>query len=437
MAVTISYLIYNSISIYITYYFINHFLYKKKFSTQRIFISYALYFIITTLVYFYHNNALHNLVINFVLVFLMTMLYYCSFQKKILAAVFIDVLNLASDVFAVIIISLFSQSSYREIMSKKHYIILGFIICAISQYLMVKLLKPLFSNHGTELPGSYWLAVFLIPTSSIYILYSMNHQYIAGGIKDLPFILITIGILFAINILVFYLYNKLIKDEEIKYENILLHQQKTAYENQSRLIHEFQNRFTEQKHDMKGQLVSVKRLVEENQIDNALDYLDKLIGKTREIRTGMNSGNIVIDAMVDSKFYLANLQHTEFYVNVELTNPLQMDPIDLTAVLCNLLDNALEACIKLPEGKRKIWFGLSYQHDILTITIKNTYNPDALDIREGKVYTTKADKHLHGIGLRRVSQSVEKYNGSFTYNTSESLDGSVFIADIILESRFS
>ncbi|MGL5437298.1 MAG: sensor histidine kinase [Lachnospiraceae bacterium] len=432
MAVIITCLLCNFVNIYSTYYFIDNFLQKNRVSKRGLFYAYSIYYIITAIMYSKSYNISYNIIANLTFGFFMGLLYKSSMFKKILASVFIYILKIASDVFTVMIVSLITKSPYSVIMFDSYFVILGLVICASSQFVIIKLLIPLFRSHETELPLSYWLAVFLIPSGSIYILHSMNTQYIDGGIQDLPFILITIGILLAINILVFFLYNKLIKDEEIKYENILLHQQNNAYENQSLLIHEFENRFNGEKHDMKNHLASIKRFIEQEQLDEALKYIVKLIGKTKEIGTGSNSGDTVIDAMVDSKLYLANRQNTKFHVLIKIAQPLDMDQVDLTTILCNLLDNALEACTKLPKDRRQIWFQLSYQHAVLSIFVNNTYNPETIDIRDGKVYTTKEDKSLHGIGLRRVQQTVDKYSGMFEYCTSENGEDSIFTADIIL-----
>ncbi len=432
MAITITYLISNIIHIYTTYLFIDCFLSKRKVSIQVFFYAYGIYYVITAIMYLNSFNIKYNVIINLLFGFAMGLLYKSSFLKKILATVFIYILKMACDVFAVMMVSFISKLSYRVIMNDSYYTILIFIIYAASQYIVIKLLCPLFKNNETELPIAYWLAVFLIPAGSIYILFSMNNQYIDGGIQDLPFILITIGILFAINILVFFLYNKLIRDEEIKYENILLHQQNDAYENQSLLIHEFQSRLNDEKHDMKGQLVSVKRYIEQDNSYEAQKYIDKLIGKTEDIGSSSNSGDTVLDAMIDSKQYLATRQDTEFHVQIQLERSIDMDKVDLTTILCNLLDNALEACMKQPKGSRQIWFQLSYQHAVLSIAVMNTYNPDAIDIQDGKAYTTKEDKSVHGIGLKRIRQTVEKYNGSFEYETLVKNDTALFSTDVML-----
>ena len=50
--------------------------------------------------------------------------------------------------------------------------------------------------------------------------------------------------------------------------------------------------------------------------------------------------------------------------------PLDIDRVHLTTILCNLLDNALEACSKLPADKRNMYLTLTFDSNLLSITVK-------------------------------------------------------------------
>ncbi len=432
MTVTISYLLFNIIFLYSIFTFIDNFLSTRRFSQRVLFFAYVLYYIISSIIYFKAFNVTLNVVVHLCICFAIGFLYRSSILKRILAAVFIYILIIACDEFTLILLSIVSKSSYSAITGKTALTCLGIIISMTSLLIIVKLVKPLFGSHDYELPHTYWLAVFLIPSGSIYILHKFNQEYINGGIKDISFILIAICILFAINILVFYLYNKLLKDQTLRYENMILQQQNIAYENQALLIQEFQNSLHDQKHDIKNYLLIITEYAKHGQIDKLLDYVDTLIDMTKDIETSFRSGNVVIDTMINSKLYLANRQDTIFNVKVHLSQPLEFKQVHLTIILCNLLDNALEACIELPKNKRKINFTLTYDKNLLSITVINTYNQGKLNLQNGTAYTTKTDKSIHGIGLKRVQKIVKKYDGTFQYYTYDSDAESFFKAEAML-----
>jgi sensor histidine kinase regulating citrate/malate metabolism len=96
---------------------------------------------------------------------------------------------------------------------------------------------------------------------------------------------------------------------------------------------------------------------------------------------------------------------------------LELSPSDLelTSVLTNLLDNAVEACESVETGKYvTVWLGNMQGYYI--IKVENSCNPSltvipsVLDSSE----TTKTDKELHGFGHRAVCEICKLYNGSFT-----------------------
>lgn len=244
----------------------------------------------------------------------------------------------------------------------------------------------------------------------------------------MPSLEFIILVLLAINILVFYLYNKLLKDEAIKHGNELLAQQNDAYQKQAALIQEFQKSIHDQRHDLNHHLSAMKGLAEQQQTDDLLEYIYKLSASIQMPESGISCGNAVIDAMVNSKLYLAAQQNTRLNVRIDSLHIQNCNPIDLTIILGNLLDNALEACSKLSLEERDVWLDISCQHGVLSIEVANTCDMKALDIRDGKIYSTKKDGYLHGIGLNHVRQAVEKYNGIFEYNVSEEGGKSLFTA---------
>ena len=106
--------------------------------------------------------------------------------------------------------------------------------------------------------------------------------------------------------------------------------------------------------------------------------------------------------------------------------------IDITSLLGNLLDNALEAAKKCKKGK--IWVYLYMQNDgeFVVFRIKNTYNGTIIQNGE-QFMTTKEEKSFHGIGLRNVNRIVETYSGDIYRN----FDGKIFETMIVLPNPTS
>ena len=85
-----------------------------------------------------------------------------------------------------------------------------------------------------------------------------------------------------------------------------------------------------------------------------------------------------------------------------------MEDMDWCTILANLLDNAIEACEKVPEEERRIDFYLVQKDSIIILKISNPYSR-GIQAEGDRLRSRKRNKALHGIGLESVRNSVEKY----------------------------
>ena len=118
--------------------------------------------------------------------------------------------------------------------------------------------------------------------------------------------------------------------------------------------------------------------------------------------------NIIVDALVNSKYTLAKRRGIDFIIELNIPRELPFENADLSIVLGNILDNALEA--NSSEGK--IFLSMKYEKSILFIFLKNTYDRPINRHKDGEIVTNKADASNHGIGLKSVRKITEKYYGA-------------------------
>ena len=102
-----------------------------------------------------------------------------------------------------------------------------------------------------------------------------------------------------------------------------------------------------------------------------------------------------------------------------------LSDMDLTILIANLLDNAIEACAALPAEKRKIQLILEQEMGFLIIHITNPF-AELAPLPHHKYGSTKPG-HM-GVGLSNVRQTVEKYHGVFSVDT----DAEVFAVAITI-----
>ena len=146
----------------------------------------------------------------------------------------------------------------------------------------------------------------------------------------------------------------------------------------------------------------------------AKKYVDDLLhgGTYFNENTSINSGNIVVDALLNYKFRIMQ-QHQIVMINhIEIPYDMQFNNADICIILGNCLDNSIEAVSVIQDIKaRYVKVELVYRKGGLLFQIENPFIGKIVKDTKGNFVTTKKDVENHGIGLNSVSKAVKKYNG--------------------------
>ena len=154
----------------------------------------------------------------------------------------------------------------------------------------------------------------------------------------------------------------------------------------------------ELRHDMKQHLVCLRKMLLEDLKEEAVHTIETLIGSTeRKGALKSNTGNIVVDALVNHAWLRAVERNIDFQVRLDGLSGIRIPNSELCILLGNVLDNALEASEYVPEDQRAIWVEISYMKHCLLISLKNRYVGE-LNVNAGKMRSRKAGKG-HGIGI--------------------------------------
>ena len=159
-------------------------------------------------------------------------------------------------------------------------------------------------------------------------------------------------------------------------------------------------------------------------------YLGQLNQELEAVTTMVNTGNPVLDVILENKMRLCRSEHILFRLNANNVGRLPISDIELTALIGNILDNAIEACkeVKHNHGKAFIDFQIKRNRKMVIITTVNSSSGSYKT--EGKKLLTTKREEGHGYGLRRIEQIVKGADG--TYQLAPSSDRfkiEVFIPD--------
>ena len=171
-------------------------------------------------------------------------------------------------------------------------------------------------------------------------------------------------------------------------------------------------------HDFRHHIAALSGMLQGGETQQAQDYLAALQEQQTERALMVNTHNSAIDAVLNQKGYAAQKQHIDIQFEVNDLSPLQIELIDCTVVLGNLLDNAIEACLKLEEAKRRIEVSVLRDEAYadsdakLYVSIINTSLP--VHIEKDCIATTKPEPHLHGFGLPCAKELLRRNNAFYT-----------------------
>lgn len=188
-----------------------------------------------------------------------------------------------------------------------------------------------------------------------------------------------------------------------------------------------------QVHDGAYHDIVMSRYLREGKAEEALAYLDEKMDKSSSdisIQIKPYSGIAVIDRMLNFKLDVARKNNIE----VELDIDAYFCPIEdteMSVVLGNLLDNAIEAVKDLPKEERWIKISMITPNSMFLMEVKNPYRGRRKKVGDHYI-TTKADKEMHGLGMGSVELIVNKYNGSLDIKDN----GKEFTVDVGLYQDF-
>ncbi len=168
----------------------------------------------------------------------------------------------------------------------------------------------------------------------------------------------------------------------------------------------FQRKMT---HEYAGHLNMLQSLLASQQYSAAQSYLSEILQQHTERILAVNTHHAMMDALLNQKAFIARKNNIEMRFIVNDLSPLKIKASDLTVIVNNLIDNAIEASLKLPSNQREIEISTTLE-DTFVFFIRNRSNPVLL--QNGEIVTSKQDTTLHGFGLKNIRALLSAYPDS-------------------------
>lgn len=191
--------------------------------------------------------------------------------------------------------------------------------------------------------------------------------------------------------------------------NRLRGQQETA-QFQDRQIRELHKNARRLKHDMKNHFMVLSSYLLSEDYEAARQYSSEILDKLNGMHSYVDTGNSLMNHIVNEKLCLAREHGIKIKAEIENLSFACMKSIDFSALLSNMLDNAIEASVNEREGSREIHLIISSKRGYEVICVKNRISCSVLE-NNPELHTDKPDVPSHGLGVPRMKEIVEGYGG--------------------------
>lgn len=269
----------------------------------------------------------------------------------------------------------------------------------------------LSKNNEFTISSKQWIQTFIYSATSLLTLYLIIMYALDTNSTDGVLVIYTTVVIIS-NVILFSIISQLEEDNVIRQQNALLNQQiKLGIENVNTLSQAYQKQRS-MSHDFNSHLNIINSFLNDNNYEQAKAYSAKLINTVDSETNLFNSNNSIVDTLLMQKYLVAKTNDIIFQVNIDDLSDLPLSAEDLTVVLSNLIDNAIEAAIKCPHEKI-IKIKIKKDSSGYILSVHNTTSRN-ISIENGEIITTKKDNLNHGYGIKNIKSVLKKYNYSYT-----------------------
>lgn len=194
-----------------------------------------------------------------------------------------------------------------------------------------------------------------------------------------------------------------------KYEERFMEYQAQALSRQVEEVKEIYATMRGWRHDYHNHMQKLKAHIAAGQWQEAESYLDLLDEDLAQVKIKYQTGNVNLDAILNSKLSLAEKETVDVNCKVELHGELAISDVDLCVLMGNLIDNAVESCAMLSrDAERFLRIYICVRKSQLYIAVTNATGEAARRLDQEYITQKRGN---HGHGLKRIDAVVEKYQG--------------------------
>ena len=386
---------------------------KQKISAICLLIS-----IVYVCVHFLKNYTIVKL-----LMIMLTMLIVIRFLYKISAVKTIILTLLIQGIIGVIdyIVIMIVTARYNNIdILEDSTDLIGVLVIIASRIILflfliiIKRISVIKKKNVIDMSNKEWLQFLIFPIFTLITVIVMTNSMVTSYHEDIVNVYYVIAIvLIVLNMVVFHLINEILENSQRIREADVLKQQSIGQlelYNSLRKNYDIQRKRT---HEYKNQIMCIDSLLKKKNYNKLEEYINSIFDKLDGQLDMVDTNNEVVNAVINAKYYEALQNDVLFILKINDLSHIKVSDEDIVTILSNLLDNAIEAAGQCDIDKRTVGIKLLYEDDVLSIAVSNSYKTEPEIMEDGYMRTIKDDKEQHGLGIRNVVATLEKYNAEY------------------------
>lgn len=270
-----------------------------------------------------------------------------------------------------------------------------------------------------------WLLLWMIPLVTSLISFAIS----AWFLFDVPLLsaIAVYGLLIVCGVsyyLMYLFFEQVQTRNEMETSQKMLSLQVTGLQSRIQAVNATEERVRIERHDLKHRLELVREMVQRGETAAALAFVDKAQQQLAESKTVRWCAPPVLDAVFSSYFEQAKAQHIRVEARLAFSDPLPVDEAELAIVFANALENAIHACMTLPEEQRELHCTVIAQPSLM-LEVSNPCQEAVFFDAEGLPLSKKEG---HGFGTRSIAAFCQKHGAVYHFTQ----ENGMFTMQVIL-----
>lgn len=345
-----------------------------------------------------NTPLLVKLLVQFLIILLVgNLIYQINFFKMGVYATIHILVMFMSESIVIELWNFFSEPVFSINIIYEDFRISLIIVAKAVHFFVIVIIERIMRSYRGEIEWTESIPIIFSGLSFLIVMETVNINIVhLARQEDKIFVLggdIAVLIAFIINVIFTEHYFKVKRNAEEGKNKLMQLQLQYEYYQKKKEDEQYVRKIY---HDLKNHLLLLDSESLHSEVSNRL----------KKFENYYETGNDFLDIIISDKIQRASEKGIKIECDVNFAEGIFMDPLDISTIFGNLLDNAIEATENLVENEKYIFCKVKKEHQLLVILIEN-YRTVLLE------KNTKKNSFLHGFGLKNVQDAVRKYGGEY------------------------